>query len=66
MKALMRGGDRVEVVEVKSGPYRMVLHNGAYRAAPPEGADGALDVFQVRREDGTPWLVPADMIQFID
>ena len=66
MKALMRDGDLVEVVEVVSGPHMMALRDGAYRAVPPEGADGALDVFSVAREDGTPWLVPASMVQFIE
>lgn len=70
MKALMRtrcwDGDLVEVVDVVSGPYMMALRGGAYWAVPPEGADNALDVFSVTREDGTPWLIPASMVQFIE
>jgi len=100
MNALMREADTrdfIEVVDVKTGPHRMVLSDGQYRTALGphwrcthcggidmmerevkcwrcgdgemayhDEAEGALDVYSVRREDGTPWLVPADMIQFVE
>lgn len=100
MKAMMREADTqefIEIVDVKSGPHRMVPDGDRYRAAPGphwkcdrcgnveakerevrcwrcgdgemayhDEGEGALDIHSVRRADGTPWLVPSDMIQFIE
>jgi len=67
MKALMREletRDFIEVVDVKSGPHRMMFDGERYR--PAGDSAKAVECYAVRRDDGTPWLLPADMIQFID
>ncbi len=62
--ATFRDGDADERVTVRSGPHAMVEIGGMFGPRYRGAADGedSIDVYSVRRADGTVWLIPAAML----
>jgi len=64
MTTIFKDGGTDEHVAVRSGPHAMVQIDGMFGPQYRNAADGetAIEVYSVRRADGTPWLVPAEML----